>query len=275
MQNLTDYFEGRGTQKLFYQYWGPDSGKVKASIIAFHGLGTHSDRLKIPAEFFTEKGYEIYAFDLRGHWRNIIEIPGHIDSMEAIQKDIVLFMGVIKEKSKDKKIFVMGQSLGGLIALVYAITHPAIAGVIASSPLLGLKMNITGAKKVEKIVSGQMKTIELAIEQNKMTSDVKLLRKRIGDKNNLKQITMKTYSEIEDAMKWALKNASRLICPVLINQGAEDKFADIGKTKKFFKNIRSSDKTYKEYESFVHELWHDKGRAEVYRDMFIWFGKHL
>jgi len=275
LKNITNHFEGRGTQKLFYQYWAPDSGKVKGSIIAFHGLGTHSDRLKIPAEYFAEKGYGIYSFDLRGHWRNIIDISGHIDSMETIQKDIVLFMDLVKEKSKDSKIFVIGQSFGGLIALIYAINHPGIAGVIASSPLLGLKMNISGAKKVEKIVSGQMKTIELVIEQNKMTSDVKLLREHIGDKNKLKQITVKTYSEIEDSMKWALKSASRLICPVLINQGMEDKFADISKTKKFFKNIRSSDKTYKEYEDFVHELWHDKGRAEVYRDMFIWLGKHL
>ncbi|MBY9005453.1 MAG: lysophospholipase [Candidatus Lokiarchaeota archaeon] len=275
MQNLTDYFEGRGTQKLFYQYWGPDSDKIKAIIIAFHGLGTHSDRLKLPAEYFAEKGYGIYAFDLRGHWRNIIDIPGHIDSMEDIQKDIFLFMDMIKKKNKDKKVFTIGQSLGGLIALIYAIDHPAIAGVIASSPLLGIKMNISSAKKIDKIISGQMKTIELEIEQNKMTSDVKILRKHIADKNRLTQITIKSYSEIEDAMKLALKNAARLICPVLINQGSEDKFSDIDKTKKFFKNIRSSDKTYKEYNGFVHELWHEKRRAEVYRDMFVWIGKHL
>ncbi len=275
MQNLTDTFEGRGAQKLFYQYWGSDSEKIKAVIIAFHGLGTHSDRLKPIAEYFAEKGYGIYAFDLRGHMRNIIDIPGHIDSMEDIQKDIVLFMDVIKDKNKDKKIFVIGQSFGGLIALIYAIEHPAIAGVIASSPLFGLKMTITSTKKVDKIVSGQLKTIDLIIEQNKLTNDVKMLREHIADKNKLTQITVKSYSEMEDAMKIALKNASRLICPVLINQGKDDKIADISKTKKFFKNIRSIDKIYKEYEGFLHELWHDKGRAEVYRDMFIWLGKHL
>ncbi len=108
MKNDTGYFEGRETKKLFYQYWLPDSGEIKAYIVAIHGWGTHSDRMMIPAEYFTDKGYAIYSFDLRGHWRNAGDIPGHIDSMDHIQKDIVLIMDLIRELEYEKKIFLMG-----------------------------------------------------------------------------------------------------------------------------------------------------------------------
>ena len=56
------------------------------------------------------------------------------------------------------------------------------------------------------------------------------------------------------------------------NEGMARAYAILNKKEKAESYLG---KAYKEYEGFVHELWHDKGRAEVYRDMFIWFGKHL
>ena len=37
MINKNGFFEGRETKKLFYQNWLPDSGIIKAYIIALHG----------------------------------------------------------------------------------------------------------------------------------------------------------------------------------------------------------------------------------------------
>ena len=109
MKNVTGYFEGRDLRKLFYQYWLPE-GEIKAYIIAIHGWGTHSDRLKHPAEYLTDKGYAIYSFDLRGHWRSTEEYPGHFDDMDHLQKDIVLFSDVVKKDAGEKKIFLMGHT---------------------------------------------------------------------------------------------------------------------------------------------------------------------
>ena len=126
MKNETGYYEGRELKKLFYQCWLPDSGKIKAYIIGIHGWGTHSDRLKNVAENLTENGYAIYAFDLRGHWRNAGDMPGHIDSIDHILKDTLLFMDFIQKIAQDKKIFIMGHSFGGLISLIFAINHPKL-----------------------------------------------------------------------------------------------------------------------------------------------------
>ena len=85
---------------------------------------------------------------------------------------------------------------------------------------------------------------------------------------------MPSTSEMENSMKWAMKNAADLICPVLIMQAGNDKIVDKSKTKQFFNKIGSEDKTYKEYDGFLHELWNEWGRAQVYQDMFIWLEKH-
>jgi len=281
MRNETGYFKGRELKNLFYQSWLPDSGEIKAYIIAVHGWGTHSDRLKIPAEYFTEKGYTIYAFDLRGHWRNVGDMPGHIDSMDHIQKDTLLFIDFIREIAKKKKIFLMGHSFGGLVSLIFAINHPALSGVLISSPLLGLFLKLSMGKKVIKSISKTLvklapnKILENIIDQNQLTSDLKILRQHIADKHKIEVISAKSASEIDRSSKWAMENASKLLCPILLMQAGDDKIVDKGKTKHFFEQVRSKDKTYQEYDGFLHELWNEKGRAQVYQDMYVWLEKHL
>jgi alpha-beta hydrolase superfamily lysophospholipase len=280
MINKKGYFEGRETKRLFYQYWLPDSGDIKAFIIALHGWGTHSDRMEVPAENLTVNGYAIYSFDIRGHWRNAGNNPGHIDSMDHIQKDIVLFIDLIRKSAKDKKIFLMGQSFGALISLIFAINHPAIPGVIASSPLLRFSKNLSLSKRLGKKIAGPIskispyKTIDMIIEQNLLTSDIKILRKHIGDTKKIEKISLRSAAEMETSMKWAMENAANLLCPTLVLQAGKDKMVDKEATKEFFENIKTKDKTYREYDGLLHELWNEKSRAQVFQDMFVWLEKH-
>jgi alpha-beta hydrolase superfamily lysophospholipase len=280
MKHETGYFEGRENRKLFFQNWLPEED-IRACIIALHDWGTHSDRMKYPAQYLTEKGYAIYGFDLRGHRRNKGDFPGHIDDMDHIQKDIVLFMDFVKNILGEKKIFVMGNGFGGLCSLIYAIHRPALPGVLVSSPELGLLKKSSVGKNISKKFSGSLskfsptKTIEWNVDQNHLTGDLKILREHIADKQKTEVISVKSASEMNNAMKWAMKHAPKLLCPVLIMQAGNDKIVDKGKTKDFFSKIKSEDKTYKEYDDFLHELWNERGRAQVYQDMFIWLEKHL
>ncbi len=281
MKNETGFFEGRELNKLFYQYWVPDSGEIKAYIIAIHGWGTHSDRLKHPAEYLTEKGYAVYAFDLRGHWRNAGDIPGHIDSIDHIQKDTLLFIDLLREIAHDKKIFLMGHSFGGLMSLIFAINHPNLSGVLISSPLLGLFLKLSMGKKVIKSISKTLdrlspnKILDNLIDQNQLTSDLKILREHIADKHKTEVISAKSATEIDRFSKWTMDNAIKLLSPLFLMQAGDDKIVDKEKTKQFFKLVKIKDKTYREYDGFLHELWNEKGRAQVYQDMFVWLEKHL
>ena len=277
MKNHTGYFEGRERRKLFYQYWMPDSGESKAFIVGIHGWGTHSDRFKVPAEDLTEKGYALYSFDLRGHWRNAGNTPGHIDSMDHIQKDIVLFMDIVRKDSKDKKIFLMGHSLGGLISLIYAINRPDLPGVIVTSPMLGLSIGKKLAKALTKPLSKltPTKIMNYEIDQTILTSDLKILRSYLADTKKLNIISVKTAVERQQSMIWAMDNARYLSCPALIMQAGNDKVIDKEKTKEFFEKVKSKDKTYKEYDGFLHDILHEKKRAQVYRDIDIFISKIL
>jgi alpha-beta hydrolase superfamily lysophospholipase len=280
LKNETGYFEGREVKKLFYQSWLPEND-IKAVLIAIHDLTAHSDRMYALAEYFTEKGYAIFSFDLRGHWRNMYGMPGNIDSIDHVQKDIVLFMDFVKKQVSNKKIFLIGHSFGGLISLNFAISHAGLPGVIVSSPMLGIFYDsIFGKKSAKKLTTSFLKLspnklVEIEVDQNQLTSDLKILRKHIADKNKLNKLPMKTVTELDSSIKIVMDNALNLICPILVLQSGDDKIVDKQKVKEFFKKAKSEDKTYREYEGFLHELWNERGRAQVFQDMSIWLEKHL
>jgi alpha-beta hydrolase superfamily lysophospholipase len=276
MINENGFFEGRENKRLFYQNWLPDSKPIKAYIIAFHPLATHSDRINIIAEYLTEKGYAIYSFDLRGHWRNIVNIPGHIESMDHLQKDTILFKDMVKGVAGIKKVFLMGLSFGGLIALKYAISHPQTEGVIALSPELDILLEMSVAKKLVKKLSRDLTAlVPYDINQKILTKDLKILRVYNTDKRRLIKISLKTYLEREKSMKWTLSNAKNLSCPVLIMQSGDDKLVDKKVVKKFYDSIKTKDKTYREYDGVLHDIWSEKLRTQVFQDLFIWLEKHI
>ncbi|MFX0043709.1 MAG: serine aminopeptidase domain-containing protein, partial [Candidatus Hodarchaeota archaeon] len=153
--------------------------------------------------------------------------------------------------------------------------------VLVSSPLLGIFLKLSIGKKVIKTVSKTIaklspnKILNNNIDQNQLTSDLKILKQHIADKNKTDVISVKSTLEIDKYSKLAIENASNLICPALIMQAGNDKIVDKNKTKEFFNQVKSEDKTYKEYPGFLHELWNEKGRFQVYQDMFVWLEKHL
>lgn len=276
MKNVTGTFKGRENRELFYQYWMPE-GECKAFLIAFHDLGTYSDRLQIPAEYLTEKGYGIYIFDLRGHGKNRGNNPGHIDSIDHIQKDLVLFLESIKNEVDGKKLFLMGESFGGLIALNYAINRPQLDGIIVLSPLIDLALDEgfgkKALKKFKKITNPQHMEI-FNLDKKLLTSDLKLLKQFLADKKALKKLSSLTLAEMNEVLNWVKKNLSNLACPILFLQAGNDKLVDVPKTRKLFSKIKSEDKSYKEYDGYLHSLLFEKMRIQVYQDIFVWLEKH-
>ena len=58
-------------------------------------------------------------------------------------------------------------------------------------------------------------------------------------------------------------------------QAGDDKLVDKKVTKKFFDSIKTEDKTYRVYDGISHEIWSEKQRAQVFKDLYIWLEKHI
>ncbi|MGH7703703.1 MAG: alpha/beta hydrolase, partial [Gemmatimonadales bacterium] len=133
----TGAFPGSGGLTLTYQSWRPRDRSPHAVVIAVHGLGDHSGLYAPGVEHLVPRGYAWYGFDLRGHGRS----PGprgHIQSWAEYREDLRAFLGLIGEMEPGRTRFLLGNSLGGLIVLDYALHYPeSLDGVVAIGAPLG------------------------------------------------------------------------------------------------------------------------------------------
>ena len=74
---------------LFCRVWLPGAGRVRAVVVICHGQGEHSGRYAHVAQFFVERGYAVYAYDLRGQGKSG-GVRGHVDRWTQYYDDLWL-----------------------------------------------------------------------------------------------------------------------------------------------------------------------------------------
>jgi pimeloyl-ACP methyl ester carboxylesterase len=98
--------------KLHYRKYG--SGQP---LIILHGLFGHSDNWNTLAKQFAESGFEVYAVDLRNHGLSPHSAEWTYALMTADLNELV-------DELKLEHAILLGQSMGGLVCMQFAVTHP-------------------------------------------------------------------------------------------------------------------------------------------------------
>lgn len=106
-----------------------------AYILCIHAWGLSAREFNEFGEAMSSRGFDTAAIDVRGfgldrkkHGMKRIDFPG-------TTRDIAKLLGNVRAKSPKKKIFVVGESMGGALALKVGAEHPELVdGVIVSAP---------------------------------------------------------------------------------------------------------------------------------------------
>ena len=140
-------YRGENGLKIFYRKIVAEN--EKARLVIAHGLGEHSGRYENIFHLLLPTGVSIWALDFCGHGRSQGK-RGHTHSFQQYVLDLKKLVVLSREAKPDKeKIFLLGHSMGGLIALNFAQQFPElIDGIIASSPALGMKVAVPKAKVI-------------------------------------------------------------------------------------------------------------------------------
>ena len=81
---------------MFAQSWEPEKNP-KAIVSLVHGLGEHSGRYAHVGKAFTDSGFALAGFDLRGHGKSGGP-RGHIPSFNAFMEDIDIFQKQVDDR---------------------------------------------------------------------------------------------------------------------------------------------------------------------------------
>lgn len=128
----TSSVTGRHGINIVYDVHRPDTEPVGVVVLA-HGLGDHAGRYHHVAKEFTDLGYLVVAPDQAGHGRSGGKRLGVTDFSD-FTADLDT---VINAVDVDGPRFLLGHSMGGAIALSYALDHQdRLDGLILTGPAL-------------------------------------------------------------------------------------------------------------------------------------------
>jgi len=278
MMHQTGTISSRDGTPLFYEHWAPAQAGW-ASVVIVQGRGEHVGRYAQTAEAFAAEGLAVWAFDLRGQGRSGGR-RGHVEFWRAFLQDVEACVTHAAREASGRQPVLLGHSLGGLLALHYAVEHPQeLSALILSSPLCGL------AKPVSRWQDGTARWLSrwwptFAFQRTRadasvLSHDPRVREWFLRDPLVHFRVTARFYTELNHAMARAAALATHLTVPTLVLQAGDDRLVSVEATRQMAAAIGTADKQFLFYEGFYHELFNEVDAARVIRDVVAWLRPHV
>ncbi|HPC48165.1 MAG TPA: lysophospholipase [Deltaproteobacteria bacterium] len=278
MDVLTGTFCGHGGLSLFWKAWIPH-GQARAVVHLIHGYAEHVDRYANVVEALVPAGYAVLGNDHRGHGRSAGR-RGHVRRFQDFVEDEHRFCTeVIRSRIPGVPRFVLGHSMGSLIALNYVEQRP--------DDVKGLVLSGTGSAPgtdiprflvtLTRILSSLLPSIHVKspLPPEFISRDPDVVKAYVEDPLVYNVITPRLAHEMNRAVVQGAANAHSITVPVLIQLGSRD--TAFSGQKELYEMIGSGDKTFRLYEGLKHEVYNElpEDRARVLADLRSWLDAHL
>jgi alpha-beta hydrolase superfamily lysophospholipase len=260
--------EGVGGLRLYRQAWLPD-GEPRASVVIAHGGAEHSGRYAWVAEQLTAAGYTVHALDHRGHGRSEGQ-PGYVDRFAHAVEDLDRLV-----REAGPPVFLLGHSMGGCLALLYAIEHQdRLEGLILSAPLASLD-DVPGGLRIAARVLNKVapKAGVHQVDASGVSTDPEVVKAYETDPLVYRgKLAARTVVEIDDAVKRIRAGEGRITLPLLVLSSPADTIVEPVGAARVHENAGSQDNTFHRYEGFAHELLNEPDKQRVMDDILSWLG---
>ncbi len=249
---------------------------ARGEVLIAHGFGEHSGRYGALTEHLTSNNYSVSAYDHRGHGLSD-GLPGHVESFDEYDDDLKRLIASVRARNQSRPLFLIGHSMGGLIALRYlARTNGTINGAVISAPLIKVAVPVPAHKLMIARVGAWMAPrfrLDNEINPAHLSRDPEVGRAYAADPLVNRKVSTKWFAEATRAMEEVAQWAPQIKTPILVMHGTEDRLASVDATNRLFENIASSDKELVIYSGFYHELFNEPEKQQVFERVTEWLEK--
>jgi acylglycerol lipase len=266
-------FAGAGGVEIYWQAWEGES--PRATLVLAHGAAEHSGRYAHVAAPLNAAGYSVLALDHRGH--------GHssgpralIDRLENAVADLHTLVGQAREESGGRP-FLLGHSMGGLLATAYAIRHgEEIEGLLLSGPVAALEAASPWTRLMSKALSGLAPGVGVyQVDVNAISRDPDEVRRYEQDPLIFHgKLPVRTVAEIAGEVGELPERAAAISMPILIMHGTADRIAPPEGARMLHECVSSEDRTLTMYEGLYHEILNEPEKETVIAQIVDWLGAH-
>lgn len=277
MNHIEGNFKGVRNIDIYHQAWLPE-GDVKAVLFIVHGLGEHSGRYMNVVNRFVPLGFAAYALDHIGHGKSG-GAREYVEHFEDYTDTLTIYYNMVKGWQPGKPIFLLGHSMGGLIAVYYLIDHQAFfKGAVISSPAIKVMESVSPATiamgKVLAILAPKVGILPL--DPCGISRDPEVVKTYINDPLVFHAKTSaRLAAELLKAILRVTAEVGKITLPFITMQGTEEKIVHPGGAQMLYDKASSKDKTVKIYPGLYHEVFNEPERARVLKDVETWLAAHI
>lgn len=240
-----------------------------ARAVVVHGLGEHAGRQRNVAGFLARRGFDVVAFDHRGHGRS----DGARGALRR-QADLVDDLAAIVDSGASAPILLVGHSMGGLVALLHALAHPeTVAALVLSSPALDPALGI-GQKLLLATMSRLAPDAAVAngLDASKISHDPAVVRAYREDPLVHDRITARLARFVVEGSHDAIERAGTLAVPTLLLVAGDDRLVAPAGSRRFAQRAPRGCLDERVYDGLWHELFNESepARSRVFADLGAW-----
>ncbi|CAN5590479.1 hypothetical protein BH10CYA1_BH10CYA1_10210 [soil metagenome] len=259
--------------------WLPDNGKCKAVILCVHGLGLHNGTYADFGKRMASLGYAVYAIDVRG-FGSFMEAKGRekVD-FDGCLNDIQSTLKVLHRAHKGLPLYLLGESMGGAIALRATAIYPDLVdGLISSVPANDrFKQSHTRLSVAVHLLENPDKPFDVGKDIISQATENQELRDQWSkDPLNKLNLSANELLQFQHFMNQNHKCAKLIeVTPVLFVQGCRDKLVKPQGTVELFNELATKDRqldliTNGEHLIFEENQFTDEGINKV----SMWIDAH-
>jgi len=269
------HFAGGDGLGLYGQGWmpGPAQHRSPAVLVWVPGFIEHSGRYAATAEALVERGYAVYAMDLRGHGRS----GGprcFVDRFERYLDDLDAWIETVRRRETAGPRFLVGHSMGGLIVALWSITRrPPLGGLVMSASTVRLSAGLFPVlRRLAGPVGRWLPWLRVArLGLGSMSRDAAVVAAYRADPLVFHgRFPTRSGTELLRAIRWLDHSADAVLPPLLLLHGTADRLCDPEGSREFYRRAGSPDKTLRLYDGLFHDLFHEPEHPQIIADLAGW-----
>jgi acylglycerol lipase len=239
----------------------------RALALFVHGFGEHAGRLANAMRALASRGIATYAYDHRGHGRS----PGDravVESFEGLVRDSLVMRDAARAASPGLPFFLIGDSMGGLLATRSAQTQPDdLAGVVLVSP--ALTVGVREGPIVRRV--GSLVGAIAKLDVNALSRSPEVAPAYLADPlTHHGGVPARTAAEMVKAGVAAFAAAPGWTLPLLIIHGTADRICDPDGSRRFADAVPRADVTLRIVDGAYHEPFNDPAGKLLLDEVAAW-----